>query len=317
MLRALLLAASENATLRRIATGWAPLRRLALHFVAGETLAEGLEAARRLAGRGRSVTLDYLGESVTEASQARAAAKVIVETLARIGEEDLPAGISVKPSQLGLGLDDDAGDAGAGLCRELLGEIAAAAQRVGAHVTLDMEGSDATEATVALVEDLRAAGHGQVGCAVQSYLRRTPADVQRLTAAGASLRLTKGAYAEPPEVAFQDKLVVDRAYDQLAVWLLANGVYPRLATHDHRLVARARAHAATLGLTPDAFEFQLLYGVREPLQEALVRDGYRVRVYVPFGEQWYPYFVRRLAERPANVLFFLRALAAPVLGRGR
>jgi len=207
----------------------------------------------------------------------------------------------VKPTQLGLGRDE-------ALCRELLAEVAAAAGRVGAHVTLDMEDSAVTEPTVALVEDLRSAGH-DVGCAVQAYLHRTPSDVRRLTAAGASIRLTKGAYAEPPILAHQDRLGVDRAFDDLAAWLLEQGAYPRIATHDHRLVARARGHARRLGRTPDRYEFQLLYGVREPLQDELVRAGEQVRVYVPFGDQWYPYFMRRLAERPANLAFFVRALA--------
>ncbi len=302
MLREVLLQASEHPGLRRVVTGWGVPRRLALRFVAGERLEDGLAATRRLAARSRSVTLDYLGESVTDAAQARAAAKVVVEALDRIGEEGLPAGVSVKPTQLGLGLDD-------ALCRELVGEVAAAAARVGAHVTLDMEGSDVTEATVALVEDLRAGG-ADVGCAVQAYLYRTPDDVRRLTAAGASIRLTKGAYAEPAILAHQDRLSVDRAFDDLARWLLAHGHHPRIATHDHRLVARTLTHARDLGRGPDDFEFQLLYGVREPLQDQLVRAGQRVRVYVPFGDQWYPYLVRRLAERPANLVFFLRALAA-------
>ena len=307
LLRQSLLDASEHAGLRRVATSWPVARKIAMRFVAGETLEDGLAATRRLATRGRSVTLDYLGEAVTDEAQARGAAKVIVEALDRIGEEGLPAGVSVKPTQLGLVLSGD-------LCRELLAEVAAAAFRVDAHVTLDMEDSEVTEATVALVEDLRRQGHTHVGCAVQAYLRRTRADVARLTEAGASLRLTKGAYAEPPQLAYQDRLSVDRSFDDLAAWLLAHGHYPRLATHDHRLITRARHHAADARRSRDDFEFQLLYGIREPLQEQLVRDGYRVRVYVPFGSEWYPYFVRRLAERPANLLFFLRALVSQPTG---
>ncbi|MDQ3974319.1 MAG: proline dehydrogenase family protein, partial [Actinomycetota bacterium] len=174
--------------------------------------------------------------------------------------------------------------------------------------TLDMEASDVTEVTVALVERLLAAGHRDVGCALQAYLRRTPGDVERLSALGASLRLCKGAYAEPPAVAHQRRAEVDASFATLADWLLEHGSYPRLATHDDRLVDRARNTAARLGRGRDDFEFQMLYGVRPRLQDALVRDGYRLRVYVPFGDQWYPYFMRRLAERPANLVFFLRAL---------
>ncbi|MDP9405126.1 MAG: proline dehydrogenase family protein, partial [Actinomycetota bacterium] len=229
------------------------------------------------------------------------AAKVVLETIDRIGEAGLPAGISVKPTQMGLRLSP-------ALCFELLDEIATAAGAIDQHVTLDMEGSDVTEVTVGLVERLAAAGHRDVGCAVQSYLRRTRADVERLSAVGASLRLCKGAYAEPERLAFQSRAEVDASYAACAEYLLAEGVYPRIATHDDRLIDHVRNVAVRLGRGRDEFEFQMLYGVRPTLQDALVRDGYRLRVYVPFGDQWYPYFMRRLAERPANVVFFLRAL---------
>ncbi len=301
MLRTTLIKASESAWLKRQVAGRAMSRRIALRFVAGDTLDEGLAATRALAAQGKSGTLDYLGESVTDATEARVACKAYTEALDRIGEEGLDCGVSVKPTQMGLNVD-------AGLCRELLGEIVTAAERVGVHVTLDMEGRDVTEATVALVEDLRAAGHTEVGCAVQSYLRRTREDVERLSRAGASLRLCKGAYAEPESVAFRRRAEVDASYAACAEHLLEHGTYPRLATHDDRLIGQARNAAARLGVGRDAFEFQMLYGVRPTLQDALVRNGYRLRVYVPFGEQWYPYFMRRLAERPANLVFFLRSL---------
>jgi proline dehydrogenase len=301
VLRAALVGAANSTQLRRLATGWSVSRRLALRYVAGETVADGLLAARALARTGRTSTLDYLGESVADPAEARAAAAVITGLLDRIGREGLPAGVSVKPTQLGLGLDGD-------LCRTLLSEIAAAADRVGVHLTLDMEASDVTEETVTLVEWLRGQGHREVGCAVQTYLRRTRADVERMTRAGASLRLCKGAYAEPDELAYQRRAHVDANYAACADWLLVNGVYPRLATHDHRLVAAAQNTAVARGVSRDAFEFQMLYGVRPTLQRALVRDGWRVRVYVPFGSEWYPYFMRRIAERPANLAVFLRAL---------
>lgn len=305
MLRSVLLWASASPSLQRQITTTSLTRSLALRFVAGETLDDGLAAARTLAARGRSVTLDYLGESVTDPREARAAAGVVRQALRRVGMEGLPAGMSVKPTQMGLGLP---GDPEGTLCRELLDDVAGIAGRIGAHVTLDMEGSDVTEATVRLVEDLQAAGHHNVGCALQSYLHRTPGDVCRLSAWGASLRLCKGTYDEPASIAYSARQQVDQAYDECAAWLLAHGTYPRLATHDHRLIARARDHASLLGVSPGDFEFQMLYGVRTGLQDELVRHGYRLCVYVPFGSQWYPYFMRRLAERPANLLFFLRAL---------
>jgi len=306
MLRSLLISASTSPALRRQVTSRVISRDLALRFVAGETLDDGLDVSRRLAEQGKSVTLDFLGEAVTDAAEARASSKVVLEALDRIGQEGLPAGVSVKPTQMGLGLP---GDPDGVLCRELLGDIAAGAERIGAHVTLDMEGRDVTEQTIVLVEELVAAGHRDVGCAVQTYLRRTRADVRRLSSVGASLRLCKGAYAEPASVAHQSRLEVDVSYADCARYLLAHGTFPRLATHDDRLVARAKADARRLDVDPSAFEFQMLYGIRTPLQDQLVAEGHGLRVYVPFGEQWYPYFMRRLAERPANVAFFLRALA--------
>ena len=301
MLRSALIKASESAALRRAVTRWRLPRSVAMRVVAGDTLDDGLDTSRALVRAGKTVTLDYLGESVTDADEARAAAKVYLEALGRIGQEGFDAGVSVKPTQMGLEIDRS-------LCSDLLGEIVDEAGQVGVHVTLDMEDSDVTEATVALVEELRGAGHAEVGCAVQSYMRRTRADIERLSASGASLRLCKGAYAEPESVAFQSRDDVDGSYAECADYLLAHGTYPRFATHDDRLIDHIRNTAVRLETSRAAFEFQMLYGVRPSLQDALVRDGYRMRVYVPFGEQWYPYLMRRLAERPANVAFFLRAL---------
>jgi len=301
LLRATLLRAGASPVLQREVLRRSATRRVAERFIAGDTLDDGLAVARSLVRAGASVTLDYLGEDVTTAEAARGAARVVLAALERAGVEGLHAGVSVKPTQMGLRVDPD-------LCRALLADVAAAAGDLDAHVTLDMEGSDVTEPTVALVERLQADGHGAVGCAVQAYLRRTPADLRRLTAAGASLRLCKGAYAEPRDVAYRTRAAVDASFAACADWLLAHGVYPRLATHDHRLIARAKDTAARLGRARDSFEFQMLYGVRPALQQALLRDGWRLCVYVPFGDQWYPYFMRRLAERPANVGFFIRAL---------
>jgi len=301
LLRNLLIKAGENRPLAKQVTSRRLTRSLAMRYVAGETLDDGLAVIRRLVAQGKTVTLDFLGESVTSQDDARAAAKVIVEAVGRVGDEGLPAGVSVKPTQLGLKLSEQ-------LCTELCSDVAIATAGIGEHLTLDMEGHDVTEGTVALVERLQQAGHDHVGCAVQSYLRRTRSDVERLSRAGASLRLCKGAYAEPEQVAYQSRAEVDASYAQCADYLLTHGRYPRIATHDHRLIDHVKVVAARRGLSRDDFEFQMLHGVRNSLQDALVADGYRLRVYVPFGHQWYPYFMRRLAERPANLLFFLRSL---------
>jgi proline dehydrogenase len=282
-------------------TGWRIPRRIALRFVAGDMLADGIQAVRALAGAGKSATLDYLGEAVTSHAQAQAACKVYLEALRRIAEQGLDCGVSVKPTQMGLHLDPE-------LAHDLIAKIVASAERTGTHVTLDMEGSDVTETTVSLVEQLRAAGHTEIGCALQAYLRRTLDDLERLCLIGASVRLCKGAYAEPASVAFQTRAEVDASYAACAELLLRHGTYPRIATHDHEQIAHVKDLARQFSLPRDAFEFQMLYGIRPALQDELVGDGYRVRVYVPFGEQWYPYFMRRLAERPANLAFFLRAL---------
>ncbi len=273
-----------------------------MRFVAGENLDDAVAVARRMNARGAFVSLDALGEAVRDPSIARAAAATYRGTLARMSEAGVEGSISVKLSQLGLGIDAE-------LCRELISDVCADATAVGSDVTIDMEDSSYTQATVDLVLVLRSQGHGNVGCAVQSYLYRTPDDVAKLTAAGASLRLCKGAYAEPPEVAYQKKAEVDAAFARLAETLLRSGVYPRIATHDRRLVHHAKDLARRYQRGPEDFEFQMLYGVGEGLQREVLADGYRLRVYVPFGSEWYPYFVRRLAERPANLGFFLRALA--------
>ena len=301
VLRQALIAASESDVLERQVTTRDLTRRIAMRFIAGETLDDGLAAVRDVAARGCTATLDFLGEAVSSADDARRAQDKIVAACARIGDESLPSGISVKPTQMGLTLDQD-------LAFKLIAEIASEAKRFGGHVNIDMEGSDTTEATVALTERLRDAGHDNVGCALQSYLHRTPDDVERLTAAGASLRLIKGAYDEPPEVAYQNKAEVDASFRRSTDWLLEHGHYPKIATHDNALIEYTKRTVIRLGRSPDDFEFQMLYGVRTPLQDALASAGWRMRVYIPFGAQWYPYFMRRIAERPANMVFFMRAL---------
>jgi proline dehydrogenase len=301
VLRWLLIQSADSRRLATLVRSSPVARRVVDQFIAGEELDDGLAAARRLAAEGMDLTLDHVGEFVGSVVQAEQAAQAYRDVLDRIAAEGLPAGVSVKPSQLGLLLDRD-------LATRLVEDLGKRAGDVGVHLTLDMEDHTATEATVTLVERAQAEGYTAVGCALQSYLHRTAEDVRRLTAAGASVRLCKGAYAEPEHVAYQRRVDVDKSFLEAARYLLAHGREPRFATHDHRLIAAIKRSAAQLGRDRDGYEFQMLYGVRPELQRSLVADGYRLRVYVPFGDQWFPYFTRRLAERPANLVFFLRAL---------
>lgn len=303
MLRWMLTRAAGNRALAAWSASSALVRPVVDRFIAGEASDAGMAVARDLAGAGARVTLDHVGEHITEPAQADEAAQVYRDVLTRVAAEGLPAGISVKPTQLGLLLDRDR-------CEKLVTDLAQRAADAHVHVTLDMEDHTVTEATVALVERARAAGATSVGCAIQAALHRTPEDVRRLTRLGASIRLCKGAYAEPVHVAWQRRVDVDRAYLEAARYLLREGDYPRFATHDHRLVAAVKREAAAVGRGRDDYEFQMLYGVRTDMQQALVADGYRLCVYVPFGTEWFPYFMRRLAERPANLAFFLRAMTS-------
>lgn len=300
VLRRTLLSASRSSSLRRLVREVGATRRVAERFVAGETLDEALEVTGRLLAQGLWVTLDHLGESVDDEAVARGAAEVYAAALERLppGEQ---ASISVKPSQLGLGVSAE-------LAQELVAQLCEQAARQSRHVTIDMEGSDTTQATVELTRSLVAAGHDNVGCAVQSYLHRTLDDVRLLTGVGASLRLCKGAYAEPPEIAYQDRDEVADNLVRCVDHVLRGDTYGRFATHDDRVIGRVRNLARRHRVTASGFEFQMLYGVREPLQRELLDAGHRVRIYLPFGSEWYPYLTRRLAERPANLAFFLRAL---------
>lgn len=277
-------------------------REQALRFVAGETRDEGLAAARELLDAGRWVSLDHVGEEVHELEAATAAADHYVEVLGRVraAELDGRVGVSVKPTQLGLRVD-------AGACRDLVARVAAAAGR--AHVTLDMEDHTVTDATLDLVDAMHAEGHAHVGVAVQVMLHRTPEDVDRMLELGASMRLCKGAYAEDEAIALQGRDEIRARYLELADRMLDRGVLPRFATHDHVLIEAIRGRLRLGDARPvDEVEFQMLHGVRVPLQDELVHAGLRTLVYLPYGREWYPYFVRRLAERPANLWFFLRAL---------
>lgn len=303
MLRWTLLRAADSDRLAELARGSEAVGRVVERYIAGETIEQGISAATALAAEGMDLTLDHVGEFVDSAEHAQLAADVYRQVLAHVQARSLPAGVSVKPTQLGLLIDHEG-------CVKLITDLAEHAAAAGVHLTLDMEDHTVAETTVRLVEQVRAAGSTNVGCALQSYLHRTPDDVRRLTRLGVSIRLCKGAYAEPAHLAYQRPVEVARAYLDDARHLLHEGTEPRFATHDHRLIAAIKREAAIIGRPRESYEFQMLYGVRPQMQRALVADGYRLRIYLPFGTQWYPYFTRRIAERPANLLFFLRSLTA-------
>jgi len=285
-------------------------------FVAGDALPAALEAAKGINESGMEFSLDYLGEAVGSVGEVEEATEVTLATLEGIASEGLRGNISVKPSQFGLDIDE-------GLCHRSLARVLASAARLGEgdgeiFVRLDMESSRYVEPTISLVEALWKEGYRNVGTVLQSCLRRTPDDLSRLNDLGARTRLVKGAYKEPRELAFPDKKDVDRAFRTQAETLLLEGAFPALATHDETLISAAREFAAARGIDKDRFEFQMLYGVRRDLAKELKDDGYRVRIYVPFGDSWYPYLMRRLAERPANVLFLLNSVISESrFGRAR
>ena len=273
-------------------------RRVALRFVAGESLDDAVAAARRLTAQGMSASLDHLGEHVSDANLALLARDAYLACIDRIASEGLDANISVKLTQLGMGLDD-------ALCAGSLDVLARRAAEVGVTVTVDMEESAHTDTTIDLYEAAQKE-HGNLGLALQAYLRRTPDDLERLVPSGGHIRLCKGAYDEPEQIAFQSREEVNDAFDRLLEPLFAApAVTPAVATHDEDRIAAALPLADSR-IAP--YEFQMLYGVRTPLQQSLVERGHPLRVYVPYGDAWYPYLTRRIAERPANIWFFVRAL---------
>jgi len=291
--------------------GSEPLRRLASRygmraggfarrFIAGETLEDALETARQLTGAGLLLTLNYLGESVASIEDARRAADDYVRMLGTMGEHGLTPRISVKLTQLGLAHDPAA-------CEANLRRLLDAGGDAG-FVRVDMEHSTWVDPTLDLVERIWRDGHRRVGVVLQAYLYRTPDDLARVNALGIGVRLCKGAYKEDRDVAYPVKADVNAAFVDLTGTLLRDADYPALATHDPHMIAAARATANEIGRSRDSFEFQMLYGVRRDLQASLLDDGYRVRVYLPHGDQWFPYFMRRMGERPANVLFVARSL---------
>ncbi len=299
MLRASLLYLSEQPRVFRFVRSNRIARKFASRFVAGETLDTAVAAVRDLNARGISASLDLLGESVTTTEEAAHATDVAIQMLERIAADRLNANVSVKLTQFGLDLE-------AVRCAANARRVLERARALDVFVRVDMESSAYTQRTLDLVEkELYPQFPKHVGVVIQSYLFRSAGDIERLIGLGLRVRLCKGAYKEPPAVAFPDKADVDSSFAQLMEQLLERGTYPGLATHDEALLERARRFVRERGIAKDRFEFQMLYGVRRDLQEALVKDGWRMRVYVPFGTQWYPYLMRRLAERPANIAFIL------------
>jgi proline dehydrogenase len=273
----------------------------ARRFIAGESIEEAVNTVRTLAERGLLLTLDYLGESVATAAEADAATREYRRILEVIVQSGIERNVSLKLTQLGLDVDR-------ATCIDNLRRILDPATEHGFFVRIDMENAPYTEVTLEIFETLWGLGYRNVGVVLQSYLMRSEADARRIDALGARIRLVKGAYKEPKTVAYQKKSEVDEAFVRLMRLLLDEGTYPAIATHDPAMIEATKKYAAEKGYSQDRFEFQMLYGVRRDLQSSLAAEGYRMRVYVPFGSQWYPYFMRRLGERPANIGFVLKGI---------
>jgi proline dehydrogenase len=304
VLRRVLLAASASPQLKRLITSVPRTRAVVDSYVAGETAEDAVRVTRELRAGGMLVSLDYLGEDTTDPAQASAVTEEYIGLLGKLGAEGLTqrgaAEVSVKPTAVGLFL-------GAGIAAGNIERICAAAAEVGTTVTLDAEEHAAIEPTLAIAADLRAS-HPDLGCVVQACLRRAEADCRVLAAAGVRVRLCKGAYSEPDSVAFTARGDVDLSYARCLRVLMNGPGYPMVATHDPRLIQITASLALLTGRAPDSFEYQMLYGIRPAEQRRLANTGARMRVYVPYGGDWYAYLVRRLAERPRNLAFFLRSL---------
>ena len=305
MLRTFFVRLSENPSLRNFAERSSLGRRVSSRFVAGTEIADAVRATQAINRAGMSVTIDNLGENVTNPDEARHSAQLYHQILDAIAADHLNANISLKLTHMGLDVDEK-------LARDIVGGLVAKAASMNppGFVRVDMEGSPYTQRTLDFVHELhRMPGNANsVGTVIQAYLKRSESDVENLLAEGIRIRLCKGAYKEPPEIAFAAKSDVDVNYVKLMKILMKSGIYHGLATHDESIVHQAQAFATSEKLSRDSFEFQMLYGIRRDLQRRLVRDGWRLRIYIPFGTEWYPYFMRRLGERPANVLFIARNL---------
>jgi len=301
VLRSFFIALSHNRALRRFSERSVVGKRLSSRFIAGMEIDDALRVAEEVNKQGMSVTLDSLGESVTSEAEAMAAAEVYHKLLDAIAARKLNANISMKLTQMGLNLSR-------ALAESIAESVVQHASKTGSFVRIDMEDSSLTQVTMEIVERLHAKPElrGAIGIVIQAYLFRSEKDIEDLIANGIRVRLCKGAYQEPAEIAFPRKADVDAHFIKLANLLLASPVYHGLATHDDAMVAAAKSYASAYGIDRSRFEFQMLYGIRRDLQRKLIEEGYNVRVYVPFGNDWYPYFMRRLAERPANVLFLAK-----------
>ena len=300
MMRHFFLFLSTRKGLRRWMETSPLSRKFTQRFIAGETLDEALTVCERLQREKIWATLDHLGENVTSLDEAARSRDDYLEAIARIGQRGLPATVSMKLTQLGLDFSADA-------CYENVRALAAMAAGIGSHIEVDMESSAYTDRTLEIAARVNQEFPG-TRAVIQAYLRRSAVDIERMNAIAMPVRLCKGAYDEPPPVAFPEKREVDRNYVVLMKTLLDQGTYPAIATHDELIAGEAFRYARERKIAPERFEFQMLYGIRRDLQQRIVDLGYRLRLYVPYGTAWYPYFMRRLAERPANVLFLARNL---------
>jgi len=295
---------AQNGVLKHLASRYGMRRptSFARRFIAGETVAEAIETARAIQARGLTVTLDLLGESVTDLERADAATREYLAVVQAVADSGIERNVSLKLTQLGLDVDK-------ATAVDNLRKILERADPAGFFVRIDMESSAYTDVTLEIFETLWRHGARGIGVVLQSALMRSEADLARVNALGARVRLVKGAYQEPKSVAYPLKADVDAAYVRMMKTLLTDGNYPAIATHDPSMIDLACAYARERGIAKDRFEFQMLYGIRRDLQARLVQEGYRVRIYVPFGREWFPYFMRRLGERPANVGFVIRGVA--------
>jgi proline dehydrogenase len=296
MLRELFIGLSTSRALRSFAEHSPIGQKMSRRFVAGTTVEELLATAEAVNRRGMTVSVDNLGENVTNPEEARNSAQVYDRLLDLISQRGLQANVSLKLTHMGLDVDAE-------LARQLVCGLVDHAARLDNFVRVDMEGSPYTQRTLELVYELHTRYPGRVGAVLQSYMRRSEADAEKLMANGIRIRLCKGAYKEPAEVAFQKKSEVDANYLRLTKMLLKSGIYHGIATHDEKIIQQTMRFAIEENIARDSFEFQMLHGIRRDLQEHIVREGWRLRVYIPFGAEWYPYLMRRLAERPANVFF--------------
>jgi proline dehydrogenase len=294
---------ASSRTLQKIASryGMRKPSSFARRFIAGESVEDAIAAARTIEARGMTVTLDYLGESVSRTAEADAATRDYLDIIRKVAASGIGRNLSIKLTQIGLDIDR-------ATCVDNLRRLLNATQPNGFFVRIDMESSAYTEVTLQVFQTVWEQGYREIGVVLQSALRRSVADMHRLNRLGARIRLVKGAYKEPVSVAYQKKGQVDAAFVRMMRVLLIDGTYPAIATHDPAMIGAACAFAAERNVPRDRFEFQMLYGVRRDLQAALTADGYPFRVYIPFGRDWFPYFMRRLGERPANLLFVARSL---------